>query len=358
MAGVFVKTVGIRKQYLASVTLVLVVAALCYLLVPGYAYRIVAFILLLSVSMVAVSFSIFPVLLSATLSAFIWDYFFIPPRFRLQVSNAEDAILLLMYFLIAVINAVLTYKIRQVEILVRKKEEKANNFKLYDTILSSLSHELKTPISTIIAATDNLQSTNTSLSGEIKDDLVKEISKAALRLNEQVENLLSMSRLESGSIQRRLTWCDIGDLVYLVINKIEANTSYHTINIQVKTDLPLFRTDKVLLEQIIHNLVNNAIRHTPSGTRINVLASIYGTQLVLIVDDNGSGFPPGEMADVFDKFYRLKSSAPGGTGLGLSIVKGFTEALGGSVTLENNPNGGARFTVTINGELSKLKTNP
>ena len=127
---------------------------------------------------------------------------------------------LIMYFLIALINAALTYKIRQVEKASRKKEEKANTVKLYDTLLNSLSHELRTPIATIIAATDNLQS-NDKLTTENKEQLVTEIAKASFRLNQQVENLLNMSRLESGFIKPKKDWCDINEIVYSTVKKIE-----------------------------------------------------------------------------------------------------------------------------------------
>ena len=153
-----------QKQYLISIGLVLLIAIICYGISSWLGYRVVAFILLLTVSLIAISFDILPVLISATLSAVIWDFFFIPPRFNFHVGNTEDIILLIMYFIIAMINAVLTYKIRLVEKASRKKEEKANTLKLYDTLLNSLSHELRTPISTIIGAVDTLKENRETLS--------------------------------------------------------------------------------------------------------------------------------------------------------------------------------------------------
>ncbi len=185
-----------KKQYGYSVLSVLSVALICYGLTPWLGYRVVALILLVTVSIIAISFEIYPVLLAAALSAFIWDFFFIPPHFTIHVSSTEDAILLIMYFIIALVNAVLTFKIRQVEKLARLREEKAKAVKLYNTFLNSLSHELKTPIAAIIGATDNLQA-GSNLSEENKEQLVEEIAKASFRLNQQVEHLLNMSRIES-----------------------------------------------------------------------------------------------------------------------------------------------------------------
>lgn len=355
MIGFFTRQASKQNQYIISLLLVVLVSTICYGVSAYLGYRVVAFILLLTVSLIAISFDIFPVLVSATISAFIWDFFFIPPRFTFHVDTTEDAILLIMYFVISMINAVLTYKIRQVEKASRKKEEKANTLRLYDTLLNSLSHELRTPISTIIAATDNLQAINNNLTNENKDQLVTEIAKASFRLNQQVENLLNMSRLESGFIKPKKDWCDINELIYDTVQKIEENRITQKITININPDIPLFKTDKVMLEQIIYNLLNNACLYTQPGSAINISAINYADILQLIIEDNGDGFAEEEIENVFDKFYRLKYSKAGGTGLGLSIVKGFAEALKGNVRLENVSTGGSKFTVEIPCETSYLK---
>lgn len=300
-------------------------------------------------------FDILPVLLAAVLSALIWDVFFIPPRFTLQVGSTEDSILLLMYFVIALLNGVLTYKIRQFEKIALQKEEKANMVKLYNTLFNSLSHELRTPIATIIGATDNLQSNNSKLTNENKNELLMEISKASFRLNEQVENLLNMSRLESGFIKPKKDWVDITELVYDLVKKIEENNISQKIRININPSIPLFKSDKGMLEQIIYNLVNNACLYTVPATEINIVAACHVDVLQIVIEDNGQGFPKEEIKNVFNKFYRLKNTKSGGTGLGLSIVKGFTEALGGSIYLENISTGGAKFTINIPAETSYLK---
>lgn len=355
MVGFFTKSLSKRKQYVISLLLVILVSAVCYGVSPYLGYRVVAFILLLTVSLIAISFDILPVLISAIISAVVWNFFFIPPRFTFHVDTTEDVILFIMYFVIAMINAVLTYKIRQVEKASRKKEEKANTLKLYDTLLNSLSHELRTPISTIIAATDNLQANNDNLTSENKDQLVSEIAKASFRLNQQVENLLNMSRLESGFIKPKKDWCDINELVYNTVKKIEENKITQKITININPNLPLFKTDKMMVEQIIYNLLNNACLYTRPGSAINISAINHADILQLIIEDNGDGFPEEEIENVFDKFYRLKYSKAGGTGLGLSIVKGFAEALKGNVSLENVSTGGSRFTIEIPCETSYLK---
>ena len=351
------KHIGISKtnQYIFSIISVCAVSLSCYLFPHTIGYRIVAYVLLITVSLLAMVFDILPVLMAAVLSSLLWDYLFIPPYFTLRISSVEDTILFFMYFVIALVNAVLTYKIRRAEKKAIMKEEKESTLQLYNTLLNSLSHELRTPIATIIAATDNLQSQTSKLTSQNKYELVSEISKASFRLNQQVENLLNMSRLESGYIHPSLDWCDINEIVYDTVKRLEENNITQRIRININPDIPLFKTDKGMLEQVLYNILNNAAIYTPPHSNIDIIAMCYTDELRIVIEDNGPGFPKEEIAEVFDKFYRLKHSKTGGTGLGLSIVKGFTESLNGRVELKNTSTGGARFVITIPAETSYLK---
>ena len=350
----FFKQHSKSKQYLLSVTIIVLVSAICFGLSGFLGYRVVALILLFTVSLLAITFDILPVLLAAALSAFIWNFFFIPPRFTIHVYSAEYAILLIMYFFIAMINAVLTYKIRQAEKISRLKEERANSVKLYNTILNSLSHELRTPIATIIAATDNLQA-NDHLTKEDREQLIAEISKASLRLNQQVENLLNISRLESGHIKPKNDWCDIIELVYNVVKRVEENNPGRKIHISINQSLPLCSLDKGMLDQVIYNLLNNAAIHTESNSRIDISVICPADILNILIEDTGKGFRDIKIKDVFDKFSRSKDLNAASSGLGLSIVKGFTEAMSGNVELEKTNSNGSRFVISIPVKTSFIK---
>lgn len=342
------------RQYLYSLLLLFMTASACFFFSAYIDYRVVAFVLLLVVSLSAVLFDILPVLLTAVLSALTWNFFFIPPHFTFLIDKTEDVVLFLMYFVIALVNAALTYKIKQVQKESLAKEEKANTIKLYNTLLNSLSHELRTPIATIVGATDNLQNFNGKLSDTNRYELIREISKASFRLNQQVENLLNMSRLESGFIQSKKDWCDVNELIYETVARVEENVEGKKINIQVDPAIPLFKLDKGMMEQVVYNLLYNACTYTQAHAAISITARCYADALEIVVEDNGPGFPEGEIRNVFDKFYRLKNAKAGGTGLGLSIVKGFTEAQNGVVDLKNKDTGGAKFTVNIPAETSYL----
>lgn len=346
------------KQFIIVIGLVVGISAICFALSSFIGYKVTAFVLLVTVSIIAMLFDILPVLLAALLSALIWDFFFIPPYFTFQISSTEDLIMLLMYFVVASINAVLTYKIKQIAKVAREEEEKANAVKLYNILLNSLSHELRTPISTIIGAADNILNDKNKISEENKYKLVSEISKASLRLNKQVENLLNMSRLESGFIQPKKDWYDIHELIYSTVNQLDEALKKHKVKITFSEELPLVKLDFGLMQQVLNNLISNAAAYTPDESIISIHVGIRKNEekeiIKITIEDNGAGFPEDEIEKVFEKFYRLKNTKTGGTGLGLSIVKGFIEAHDGKIKLMNKASGGALFIIEMPTETSYL----
>ncbi|MBN1339409.1 MAG: DUF4118 domain-containing protein [Bacteroidales bacterium] len=344
---------NVHFQYAISIGLIIAIALPCFFLVNYIGNKVVALILLLAVSVLAMLFDILPVMITAVFSALIWNFFFIPPLYKFHIGTPEDVLLFMMYFAIALMNAVLTSKIRKAEIKAKEREEKENTIKLYNTLLNSLSHELRTPIATIIGAVDTLKATTSRLSHNNKVDLLSEINIASMRLNRQVENLLNMSRLESGFIKPQLDWCDMNELLFTVIRNLEGESTGHSIVFEAEDTLPLFRLDRGLMEQVIQNILQNAIQYTPEGTVIHVAIRQDIAGCIVTVSDDGPGFPENKIENVFEKFYRLPETHAGGTGLGLSIVKGFVEAQQGTVKLENNKSGkGAIFTISIPAEIS------
>lgn len=339
-------------QHLISSAMVLLVSIGCFISAGVIGYKVVALLLLVTVSLLAMLFDVLPVLFAAILSALIWNFFFIPPLFTFHISNTEDVLLFLMYFIIALVHTVLTFKIREAENKARDKEEKENAIRLYNTLLNSLSHEIRTPLSTIIGAVDTLKENRTNLSLQNKEELLNEIDMASMRLNRQVQNLLNMSRLETGMLQLKKDWCDLNDLISSVIQKFSETENTHQFLFEPVDNLPLFKLDRGLIEQVFHNLLHNAVQYTPENSIIRITASYSSDSCVVIISDNGKGIPESEIPFLFDKFYRLPNSKTGGTGLGLFIAKGFTVAHHGKITAGNSKQGGAVFTVTIPAETS------
>jgi two-component system sensor histidine kinase KdpD len=185
------------------------------------------------------------------------------------------------------------------------------------------------------------------LSETNREALYSEIGIAGFRLNRHVENLLNMSRLEAGILKPKPDWCDVNELIHGIIQDNKEASVDHQVIFDQDEQLPLFKIDSGLVEQIISNILYNALQHTPRGTEINIKVRSRKDFCLFIVSDNGKGFPEEEKNKVFDKFYRISKHASSGTGLGLSIVRGFTEVLGGTIELQNNKTGGASFLIEI-----------
>lgn len=342
------------NQYLISIASIIIISSLCYVFSSVVNYRSVGLLLLATVSILAIFFTVYPVLFGAFLSALIWDFFFIPPHFTFHIESTDDALMLLMYFIIALVNGILTSKIRQLEKVELQKEERKNTIKLYKTLFDSISHELRTPISAIVGASDNLLQKKSRISKNNKSELITEISIAAFRLNRLIDNLLNMQRLESGLLKTKLDWCDINELINCPINRLKDELASHTLKIEIKSEFPLIKVDFGLIEQALFNLLHNATLYTPTDSIITINCTFENEQTTIIITDNGKGFTNEELQHIFSKFYRADNKNTGGTGLGLSIVKGFIEAHNGTIKVENNIPNGAKFTIQLPTESYQL----
>ena len=343
------------NQFFICIFSTIFVSFICFSLSNLISYRTVALLLLTTVSILSIFFTLYPVLTAATLSALIWDFFFIPPHFNFHLQSSDDILMLLMYFIIALINGVLTSKIRGIEKLELQKEERHNTIKLYKTLFDSLSHELRTPIATIVGASDNLLQENSHISENDKLKLTNEISIAAFRLNRLIDNLLNMQRLESGMLKLKLDWCEINELINSPVNRLSDELLTHNLQIIIQEDIPIVRLDFGLIEQALFNLLHNETIYTPLESTITISVNYANNILILCVSDDGKGFSEEELKLLFSKFYRSSAKTTGGSGLGLSIVKGFVEAHGGQVRVENNIPQGAKFTLEIPVEILKIE---
>jgi two-component system, OmpR family, sensor histidine kinase KdpD len=483
-------------QYITVSILVFLFAGSSYLIRDLIGYQAVSFILLFLVSILAFFYGTGPILLAAALSALIWDYLFIPPQFTFHVGNMIDVLMLIMFFIIALLNGVLTSRIRRQEKKIRIREERTNalyqltkdltlktgyhdvtqiaasyirkyfnleciiflknesgrinfqphngsenqfnenemsvvswvykhstkagkftntlpsgnytyyplmgnsgnmgviaikqtkifthgeeqfweNFisqisgkfereflreaakqtyllteseKLYKILFNSISHELRIPVAAIMGASDTLMLQDSSPVTRIA--LYKEISTASIRLNQLIENLLNMSRLESGHIKPHPDWYDVHDLANVVIKSLDQELVQFKLSVVIPADMPLVFIDFGIAEQIIHNLILNATQNSSAGSGIRLKFFIDNQLLTIQVMDRGTGIPEGELQSVFNKFHRSDKSKTGGLGLGLSIVKGFVEALNGNISVQNRQNGGALFTIKLPVKIS------
>jgi two-component system sensor histidine kinase KdpD len=219
--------------------------------------------------------------------------------------------------------------------------------RLNKTLLNSISHELRTPLATITSASSALNDPVSAGKPDIQALFIADISTAAIRLNRLVDNLLDMTRIESGGLKISKEWCDVRDLLNAVAHTLRAELAGRAVRIDVAADMPLVKLDSVLVEQALANIVLNAAQYTPENAGIFFSARTEAGHIVFCVEDEGPGFPPESIGRIFEKFYRLPGTKSGGTGLGLSIVRGFVEAHGGSIAVCNRDCGGAQFTIRL-----------
>jgi two-component system sensor histidine kinase KdpD len=220
--------------------------------------------------------------------------------------------------------------------------------RLRNSLLSSVSHDLRTPLATITGAASGLLEGADRLEPAARRELLQAIHEEADRLNRLVNNLLDVTRLESGAIQVRKDWHSLEELVGAALARLGGRLGDHPVTTRLPPDLPLVPLDGVLVEQVLINLLDNAVKHTPAGTPIEVSAAAGPGEVQLEVADRGPGLPPGEEGRVFDKFYRGTPARPGpGVGLGLTICRGIVEAHGGRITAANRPGGGVAFRVVL-----------
>jgi two-component system sensor histidine kinase KdpD len=219
--------------------------------------------------------------------------------------------------------------------------------RLRTSLLSSLSHDLRTPLGAITGAASSLLDPQAPTSDAARRELVQSILDESQRMNRLIGNLLDMIRVESGALQVQKEWQPLEEPVGVALIRLEDRLRDHPVTVRLPPDL-LVPVDGVLIEQVFLNLLENAVKYTPPGTPVEITASVEGGVVRVDVADQGPGLPPGEEARVFDKFYRVAGAPPGGgVGLGLTICRGIIAAHGGRIWAENRPEGGAVFRFTL-----------
>jgi two-component system sensor histidine kinase KdpD len=336
------------KEYVTAVGGVAVLTVVCWLLTPLTGYGAISLIFLLGVLLAGMVLSRGPVLLVAALSALSWNFLFIPPLFTLHIAKLEDALTFAAYFIIAITVGSLTAQLKAREHLAAQVQLAQESERLRKTLLDCVSHELKTPLAAIGAASQELSRLAANIQdSQVLKELTGEIRDGSRRLNRVVDNLLDMNRLESGVIRPKREWCDVRELLQSAIDVERESIDGRDIRLDVQEEIPLALVDHTLIEQAVAKLLANAGSHTPARLPIEIDAEYANDQLVISVADRGPGIPLEAPERLFEKFYRGDNRKAGGLGLGLSIARGLIEAHGGSLTAENRDGGGARFTIRL-----------
>jgi two-component system sensor histidine kinase KdpD len=229
-------------------------------------------------------------------------------------------------------------------------ERRVEADRLRSALLTSISHDLKTPLAAILGAAGTLKGFSGELNDQGKVDLISTIVEESERLNRFIANLLDMTRLESGAIKPKTAPHDVVEIVGTALERASRTLAQHKVEVDLAPNLPMLDVDPVLFEQALFNLLDNAAKYAPPETKVLIEGWREENAIKLQVVDQGSGIPPDELGHIFEKFHRAQKGdqVRAGTGLGLAISRGFVEAMGGTLTAANRSDGpGAVFTITL-----------
>jgi two-component system sensor histidine kinase KdpD len=237
----------------------------------------------------------------------------------------------------------------------------AETEKLRGALLTSISHDLRTPLASIIGAISSLRSYGTLYDENARDEMLVTALDEAERLNRYVANLLDMTQLDAGALEPKRQSCDLKDLIGAALRRTAKQLAGHKVTINVPDSLPLLLLDDALMEQVLVNLLDNAAKHTPAGSGIEITAARHTFSIVITIRDEGPGVPEEDLQRVFDKFFRVRDGerARTGTGLGLAICRGFVEAMGGRIYARNRDDGhGAEFIIELSPDVVVVTPQP
>jgi two-component system, OmpR family, sensor histidine kinase KdpD len=222
--------------------------------------------------------------------------------------------------------------------------------RLRSALLTSISHDLKTPLAAVLAAAGTLRDLSSALSDAEKADLLATIIDESERLNRFIANLLDMTRLESGAIVPNTALHDLDEIVGSALHRAGRILARHRVELELASELPMLDVDAVLFEQVLFNVLDNAAKYSSEGTTIRIRSWRDRDAVCLQILDEGDGIPPADLEHIFDKFYRVEKGdrVRAGTGLGLAISRGFIEAMHGTITAANRSDrSGAVFAIRL-----------
>lgn len=326
-------------RWLVTCLLIAVATGLSVLAGRHFAEADVVMLYLLVVGIAATRFGRGPALLASGLAVLAFDFFFVTPSFTLAVADERHLVTFATLFIVGLSISALAEA-------ARTATRRAYVEELRSSLLSSVSHDLRTPLGAITGAATTLRDRGTELLPAQRSELVGAICDEAERLERLVRNLLDMSRLQGGALEVKREWVPLEEIVGAALTQMERLLGKRPVEVRLSPDVPLVPVDPILLEQVFCNLLDNAARYTPEGSKVTVSARPSEAGVEIAVDDEGPGLEPGTEQQVFEKFFRGKVTSPG-AGLGLAICRGIVEAHQGQLTASRSPSGGARFTIFL-----------
>jgi K+-sensing histidine kinase KdpD len=373
--------IRIGKRYLPAVFGVAVVTAVLAPFNLRLNSTTVALALLLVVLFTATFRGSGPALLASVLSMLCFNFFFFPPFYTLTIDDPQNWVALVAFLVTAITAGQLSARARR-----RAEEAEAGrleNKRLYDelqdafereshaealrqseqlksALLDAVTHDLRTPLTSIKASAtllieDPEEEHAPQFSMKEQQAMLRVITQEVDRLDHFIEGIIDLARIEAGELRLRRNWGDVEEIIEATLARAEQLIGKHQIDVQVEVDLPVVRVDARAVSEVIYTLVDNAVKYSDPGTRINIGARrISDGMIEFSVEDQGPGIPAEMRERVFDKFFRSAGddanapNRPRGAGMGLTIARGIVEAHGGKIEINAGPGGpGTRVSFTV-----------
>ena len=327
--------------YLVSVGLVLIMTLLGEFIKRKLEPTNIVMLYLLAVVIVAIRWGQGPAIITAVLSVLAFDFFLVPPYLTLNVHDFEYLFTFGAFLAIGLIVSTLTSKVRA-QIIQRQTE------KLHCALLNSISHDLKTPLVSITGALSALLDNTSKLNEQQKNELLETARGESERLNHIVNNILDMTRTESGVLRISKKPCDLRDFIGACLEQLKNKIGSRNVKINIPKNMLEVPIDFPYMLKAFLNVIDNALKYSPDGSVIEIGASCIGQKARIFVRDYGYGIPKEDLGRIFNKFYRVQRAQNVlGTGLGLSISKNIIEAHGGYISAESVLGKGATFIIEL-----------
>jgi K+-sensing histidine kinase KdpD len=346
-------------EYLIGFVAVAVSTALSGLLSPYLPLSDLDMITLLGLVAVSTQLGLGPSLFTAALTALSFDFFFIPPAFRFDPGDLKGIVTLTVMTVVAGVISGLGERSRRQQAAARARDLQIETERLRSSLLSAVSHDLRTPLAAIFGAGTELLRDGARLDQPSREELVSAIVEESERLNLLVTNLLDVARLDGGDIEVKKRPEALEEVVEAALGRVRGRLGERPVRTRIPVEVPLIPMDAVLLQQVFVNLLENAMRYTPAGSPLEIEAKAADGEALVEVRDEGPGVSEAEREHLFERFFRgAGSHGDGGVGLGLTICRAIVDAHGGSIDIANRERRGAvvRLRLPLSGASSPART--
>jgi K+-sensing histidine kinase KdpD len=333
-------------DYVVSIAVVTLCSVIAVALRSRFEPPTFAMLYLLGVTGVSMRCNRSAAIINAVGSVTAFYYFCVPYHDSFVLQDANYLITLITMLAVTLVISTLTFNMRaqaakaaEAEIAIQAEQNRSS-------LLSAVSHDIKTPLASIYGAATSLLEEEQRFEPAERHELIQSIADEAQRLNHVVTNLLEMTKLDAGAEINR-DWYPLEEIAGAALTRLEGTLRGRTVNTSIPAGLPLIFVDEVLIQQVFINILENAVNYTPPGSPIEISAAVQDRNIIVLLRDEGPGLATGEEERIFEKFYRGRSNEVRGAGLGLPIARAIIQKHEGRITASNSRKGGALFTIEL-----------